>query len=88
VTVSLVMPGIVSTDFAKNALGGSPPPPPGVPSQTADAAAAAIVALIEDPVAEIYTNPVLAGTARKYYEDVGAFEAAMPAFGGPARPPA
>lgn len=84
VHVSLVMPGLVATDFAKNAVGGSPPMPAGVPSQTAEAAAAAIVALIEQPAAEIYTNPALAGTARTYYEDVGAFEAAMPAFGPPA----
>jgi short-subunit dehydrogenase len=80
VNVSLVLPGLVSTDFARNAVGGLPPMPAGVPSQTAEEAAAAIVALVEQPVAEIYTNPALAGTARQYYEDVGAFEAAMPAF--------
>jgi short-subunit dehydrogenase len=44
VHVSLVMPGPVSTEFAKNAL---------------------------------------EATARKYYEDVGAFEASMPVFGKP-----
>jgi hypothetical protein len=37
--------------------------------------AAAIAALIENPAPEIYTNPALAGIARRYYEDVGAFEA-------------
>src|SRR5262245_34593631 len=34
VHVTLVIPGLVSTDFQKNAVGGSPPLPPGVPSQT------------------------------------------------------
>ncbi|HEX3555859.1 MAG TPA: SDR family oxidoreductase [Thermoanaerobaculia bacterium] len=76
--VSLVMPGIVATDFASNALGGTPPaaPPPGaLKPQSAEEVAAAIVALIANPVPEIYTNPALAAVARRYYEDVGAFEA-------------
>ena len=76
--VSLVMPGIVATDFASNALGGTPaaPPPPGaLKPQSAEEVAAAIAALIANPVPEIYTNPALAGIARRYYEDVGAFEA-------------
>ena len=39
------------------------------------AIAEAIVRLIEHPVAEIYTNPKSAEVARRYFEDVGAFEA-------------
>jgi short-subunit dehydrogenase len=78
--ISLVMPGIVLTDFAKNALGGTPGPgtlPPGSPMkpQTVDEVAAAIVRLIEHPAPEIYTNPASPELARRYYEDVGAFEA-------------
>jgi short-subunit dehydrogenase len=83
--VSLVLPGIVMTEFAKNALGGTPqgPPPAGpMKPQTPEEAVAAIVKLIEQPVAEIYTNPVLQEIARRYYEDVGAFEAG---FGQPPR---
>ncbi|NUQ21261.1 MAG: SDR family oxidoreductase [Gemmatimonadaceae bacterium] len=86
VHVSLVMPGIVTTDFARNALGGIAPfPPPGVVSgatpgamkpQTAPEVAAVIAQLIANPVAEVYTNPASAAIARKYYEDVAAFEAA------------
>lgn len=83
VKVSLVMPGMVSTDFAKNALGGSPPPPAGAPMQTPEEVVAEIMKLLESPVAELYTTPALAAAARKYYEDVGAFEASMPAFGKP-----
>ncbi len=79
--VSLVMPGLVATEFAQNALGGTPPgPPPSGPmqAQTADEVAAAIASLIEHPVPEIYTNPVSAEIARRYYADVGAFEASQP----------
>jgi len=72
--VTLVMPGLVSSDFQKNAVGGSPPLPPGTPSQTPQEAAAAIVKVIEQPAAETYTNPALAAVALKYFEDVGAFE--------------
>ena len=77
--VSLVMPGLVSTAFAQHAVYGTPPIPPGAgaPSLTAEAVAAAITAVIDHPVAEIYTNPPLAGFARKYFEDVEAFEAGM-----------
>jgi len=75
--VSLVMPGVVTSDFQRNALGGTPAIRfgPSVPTQTPDEAAAAIVRLIEQPVAEIYTNPAQAPTVLKYFEDVGAFEA-------------
>ena len=78
--VSVVMPGLVATEFAGNALGGTPAvaPPPGVMKpQSAAEVAAAIVNLIEHPVPEIYTNPTQAEVARRYYDDVGAFEAAM-----------
>jgi short-subunit dehydrogenase len=82
--VSVVMPGIVTTDFAKNALGAGPGPggppstlPPSSPMkpQSVEEVAAAIVRLIEHPVPEIYTNPASAAIARRYYEDVAAFEA-------------
>jgi len=81
--VSLVMPGMVATDFAKNALGGTPPitaPPGPIPRpQSAEEVAAAIAGLIERPVPEIYTNPALADIARRYYyDDVAAFEAGIP----------
>jgi short-subunit dehydrogenase len=83
VHVSLVMPGPVSTEFAKNALGGTPFVHPGLVAQTAEEVASVIVSVIEEPVAERYTTPALEATARKYYEDVGAFEASMPVFGKP-----
>jgi short-subunit dehydrogenase len=78
--VSLVLPGIVTTEFARNALGGAPSgppasPPPGVAQpQTVEEVAAVIVKLIERPVPEVYTNPAQAEIARRYYQDVAAFE--------------
>jgi NAD(P)-dependent dehydrogenase (short-subunit alcohol dehydrogenase family) len=81
--VSVVMPPMVKTDFAKNALYGTPVPPggfrPGVGSQgqTPEQVVAAIVDLIDHPRPEIYTDPGQAELAARYYADVAAFEATM-----------
>jgi NADP-dependent 3-hydroxy acid dehydrogenase YdfG len=84
IRVSLVMPGTVKTDFSNNALGGTPVPPPGGRSpmiaQTAEEVANAVFALIENPKAELYTNPASPEMVVRYYRDVGAFEDEM--FGG------
>ena len=79
--VTLVMPGLVSTDFPRNALGGTPPLPASTPSQTPAEVADAIVKAIEHPVAEVYTNPQQAAVALQYFQDVGAFERAAAARG-------
>src|SRR3954467_13255172 len=78
--VTLVMPGLVSTDFARNAVHGTPPIPPGAggaPPQTPEEVAEAIAAAIAHPVAELYTNPVHAAIVRRYFEDVERFEASL-----------
>jgi NAD(P)-dependent dehydrogenase (short-subunit alcohol dehydrogenase family) len=78
--VSLVMPGLVNTGFAEKALGGTPPgPPPTGPMQpqTAEEVAAAIANLIEHPAPELYTHPASPEIARRYYADIGAFEASF-----------
>ena len=78
--VTLVMPGLVATEFAQHAVHGTPPIRPGAggaPSQTADEVAAVIVRAIDEPVAEVFTNPALAGISRKYFDDVAAFERGM-----------
>jgi len=75
--VSLVMPGLVSTDFARNARGGGrtqAPPSGAMRPQSPEEVAASSAALIAEPVAEIYTNPASAAIVRRYYEDVEAFE--------------
>ena len=66
INVSLVMPGVVTTDFSKNALGGTPQiasPKRIMNFQTAEEAAQAILSLIKNPQPEIYTNPALASIA-------------------------
>ena len=79
--VSLVMPGMVTTEFARNALGGTPAVTwasggsgSGPQIQTADDVAAAIEALIAAPREEIYTQRGQPDTVVRYFQDVGAFE--------------
>ncbi|HYU27064.1 MAG TPA: SDR family oxidoreductase [Thermoanaerobaculia bacterium] len=78
VEVSIVMPGLVATDFARNVVGTpSATPPQWTPNaamtpQTADEVADAVAELIEHPRAEIYTNPASAEMARRWFEGLGA----------------
>ncbi len=80
VHVSLVMPGVVATDFAPNAKTPDAirPDLPGRSTagrvQTADEVADNIADLITNPVAEVYTNPASSQFVRDYYNDVAAFE--------------
>ncbi len=79
--VSLVMPGVVDTNFHKiagtpaalRAGGGAGP----LEVESAEEVAGQIVSLIEHPVAELYTNPSLVELAQQYYRDVGMFEENM-----------
>jgi short-subunit dehydrogenase len=74
--VTLVMPGMVATDFARNAVGA----PPGTTSysgshvQSVEQVADVVARVIEHPVAEVYTNPASAEMAKRYFEDVAAYE--------------
>jgi len=77
--VTLVMPGMVLTEFGKNALGtpGGPPPQnisPAFKPQTAEEVAKAIAGAIENPVPEIYTNPVHVESVKAFYADPGSFQ--------------
>jgi NAD(P)-dependent dehydrogenase (short-subunit alcohol dehydrogenase family) len=77
--VSLVMPGLVATDFAKNARGSTGPMPPGpigspMKPQTPEEVATVVANLVDRPVAEVYTNPASAAMASRYFEDVARFE--------------
>jgi short-subunit dehydrogenase len=74
--VTLVMPGLVSTEFAKNAVGGVAAVRTGAvpPAQTAEEVAAVIAGVIRNPVPEVYTNAQQAAIAQRYFEDVAAFE--------------
>jgi NADP-dependent 3-hydroxy acid dehydrogenase YdfG len=80
IKVSLVMPGVVTSDFAGNALHGTPMPPglaARVNAQTPQQVADILVDLIKNPKPEVYTNPSSAETAKAYYSDVAAFEEKM-----------
>jgi len=74
--VTLVMPGVVGTWFGRNAI-GSPSDTPmysGPHVQAVEDVADIFARVIEQPVAEVYTNPASAEMARRYFEDVDAFE--------------
>ncbi len=83
IQVSVVMPGIVDTEFHKVAQ--TPIPIRAgeragtTRVETADEVAAKIVTLIDHPVAELYTAPQMAEITQRYYQDVGAFEERMAA---------
>jgi NADP-dependent 3-hydroxy acid dehydrogenase YdfG len=79
--VSLVMPGMVTTEFAHNALGGTPAVTwasrsggGGPQIQTADDVAAVMESLIAAPRDELYTQAGQPETVLRYFKDVGAFE--------------
>ena len=79
INVSLVMPGLVATEFARHALGSTSPTPPGaigspMQPQTAEEVAAIVADLIDHPVAEVYTNPASHQVAARYVADVARFE--------------
>src|SRR2546425_2188484 len=79
--ISLVMPGVVDTEFHKVASMPSFVGPGGrtgrVTIQSAEEVASQIALLIEHPVAELYTNPSSAGMVLQYYQDVDRFEKNM-----------
>src|SRR3989475_1534239 len=81
IKVSLVMPGIVDTDFHRVAgtpiamKAGSQVGPQKV--QSAGEVAIQIASLIDHPVAELYTNPALSELTRQYYANIGTFEENM-----------
>ena len=78
--VSVVMPGLVATDFAQHARGSTGPIPPGpigsaMKPQRPEEIALIVASLVDHPVAEVYTNPASAALAARYFEDVARFEA-------------
>ncbi len=80
-----VMPGIVATDFGKNALHGGIDSR-GLPgAQPVEEVAQVIANAIEKPVAECYTRSQMHELAAKYFsaEDVGAIESQPPFFASP-----
>jgi len=80
IKVSLIMPGLVATEFARHARGSTGPmPPPGssgspMKPQTPEEVAVVVADVIDHPVAEVYTNPVSHDVAARYIADVALFE--------------
>jgi short-subunit dehydrogenase len=76
--VTLVMPGVVTTDFSRNVVGEARQPMAGgkgPPTQTAEEVAKVIASAIRRPLAEVYTNPSSAPLVKAYQEDIATFEA-------------
>jgi len=84
IKVSLVMPGLTETNFAKNSIGSKPnstplpPPPPGMCILKPEEVAESIKRAIDEPTAEVFPNPMLGDVAKKYLADIPAFEAGLP----------
>lgn len=81
VYVSVVMPGIVPTDFAVNAKYTKGPlaklPPGAIQPQSVEQVVDVMARLIDEPRAEVFTNPAAAEVVQRYIKDVGAFEAQL-----------
>jgi len=79
INVTLVMPGLVATEFARHARGSTGPIPPGAAGssmkpQTVDEVAVIVAGVIDQPVPEVYTNPASQAVAARYVADVALFE--------------
>jgi short-subunit dehydrogenase len=79
IVVSVVMPGLVATEFGSNALGGGPDSRTLPGAQSVEDATTVILDVIEHPRAEAYTQPSMQAEVERYYRDVAAFEAEMSA---------
>jgi NAD(P)-dependent dehydrogenase (short-subunit alcohol dehydrogenase family) len=88
--VSTVSPGVVATDFGKNAKHGGPDSRALAGAQPVEEVAAVIADVLANPRADVYTRPVYQQMIAAYYaaEDMAAVEARMATGGPPARPPA
>ena len=82
IAVSLVSPGVVQTDFGKNALHGGPDSRSFPNSQTAQEVAEVIAQVIETRRADTYTRTDGAAMVRAYYEAI-ATSGAPPELGRP-----
>ena len=74
--VTLVMPGMVATDFARNALSApaNTPAYSGSHVQTVEQVADMVADTIENPVAELYTNSASRAMAQRYFDDPTSFD--------------
>jgi short-subunit dehydrogenase len=74
--VTLLLPGVVATEFGLNSLGSGIVDNRKLPgAQPVDAAARAIVDVIENPRPEAYTSSFIADAVGRYQREPEAFEA-------------
>jgi short-subunit dehydrogenase len=71
IQISLVSPGVVRTDFGKNALHGGPDSRQIPDSQSAEEVAAVIAGVIESRLPDVYTRPGAHDRIAGYYASVG-----------------
>ena len=75
IDVTVVLPGVVATDFGRNALGGGVDNRNIPGAQPLEEAVKAIVDVIENPKSEAFTSPFIAEIVARYQRDPDAFEA-------------
>ncbi len=76
IQVTLLLPGVVATEFGLNSLGSGIVDNRKLPgAQPVDAAARAIVDVIESPRPEAYTSSFIADAVARYQREPDAFEA-------------
>jgi short-subunit dehydrogenase len=75
IAVSVVMPGVVATDFGLNALGGGPDSRALPGAQSVEDAVKVLVDVIAHPRAEAYTQARMKDEVEAYYRDPEAVEA-------------
>ena len=68
IQVSLVSPGVVATDFARNAVNGGEPMQGLMNAQSAEAVAEVIAGVIESRKADVYTFPGAQQMVVQYYQ--------------------
>jgi NADP-dependent 3-hydroxy acid dehydrogenase YdfG len=79
IRVTVVLPGVVATDFGRHALGGGVDNRLIPGAQSVEAAVQVIVDVIENPKLEVYTSPFIAEVVGRYQRDPEAFEAQLAA---------
>lgn len=75
ISVTVVMPGVVATEFGSNALGGGPDSRALPGAQPVEEAVEVILDAIAHPRPEVFTKASTHAEVERYYHDVAAFEA-------------
>ena len=79
IVVTVLMPGVVATDFGLNALGGGMDNRKLPGAQPLEEAVAAIVDVIEHPRSEAYTSPFIGTIVERYQREPSVVEAEIAA---------